>query len=538
MTLAEPSFWQRDVRRLILTLVAVSAGSAAAGSAAGAATGATNHSARFADGIELVFADGFESATLCAWSSSAPPSTSTWYLDADADTFGDPAVSTESCAAPPNHVANADDCDDASAATFPGAAPLDSPFGCLLDFDADDFGADNPPIGVGAGSDCDDGAAAVNTAATEICNAIDDDCDTVIDEGFDLDGDTYTSCGGDCNDADPDIHPGALDDPDALFIDDNCDGIDGDIARAAFVAPSGVNGTGCTLAAPCLTIGHGASVAAADPLRDQVFVQAGSYAEILAVPTGVAIVGGYDLLWQRADRNAPGHTATILGGYSATVDAWVTVRALSVTASFADLVLAGPTASSTGDSSIVVHSKLSTLQLDRVTFLQGDGADGSAGVPGIGADPFAAPSGVDGLDGQEAVVVCSTLRRPGGAGGGHSCGGSNRSGAAGGAGASIDTSCEGIGGTCSGSACNATAGLAGGTSPAGASGGGAGGGTCASPAAVEGTPGAVLDGGRRNGTERTRISRGPESVAREKRHRGRAGRSRRRRRGWGWRRRV
>ena len=78
MTLAEPSFWQRDVRRLILTLVAVSAGSAAAGSAAGAATGATNHSARFADGIELVFADGFESATLCAWSSSAPPATTTW----------------------------------------------------------------------------------------------------------------------------------------------------------------------------------------------------------------------------------------------------------------------------------------------------------------------------------------------------------------------------------------------------------------------------------------------------------------------------
>lgn len=461
-----------------------------------AGAGAVSDAELSAGGIDLLLADDFESATLCAWSSSVPPSSSTWHFDADADTYGDPAVSTESCAAPPKHVGNADDCDDGSAATFPGAAPLDSPFACLLDDDADDFGADSPPIGVGAGSDCDDGAAAVNTAATEICNAIDDDCDTDIDEGFDLDGDTFASCGGDCNDADPDIHPGAFDDPDTLFIDDNCDGIDGDVARAAFVAPSGVDGTGCTLAAPCLSIGHGASVAAADPQRDQVFVQAGSYDEILVVPTGIAIVGGYDILWQRAARTVPGHTATIVGGYSAAADAWVTVQALSVTASFADLVLAGPAAASTGDSSIVVHSKLSTLQLARVTFQQGDGADGAAGAAGIDADPFPAPSGVDGLDGQEEAVVCSNFRRPGGGAGVHFCDGSNRSGAAGGAGGGMDTNCSGPNGTCSSSGCNASVGLSGGTSPSGALGGdgGAGGGTCASTAAVEGTRGLLHDG--------------------------------------------
>jgi hypothetical protein len=43
--------------------------------------------------------------------------------------------------------------------------------------------------------DCNDGSAAVNPAATETCNGIDDNCDGNIDEGFDPDNDTVTSCG-------------------------------------------------------------------------------------------------------------------------------------------------------------------------------------------------------------------------------------------------------------------------------------------------------------------------------------------------------
>ncbi|MBP9825742.1 MAG: putative metal-binding motif-containing protein [Thermoanaerobaculia bacterium] len=449
---------------------------------------------RSPEGSIPVFADGFESATLCAWSATVPPSTSTWYLDSDGDSFGDPAAPTESCAAPADHVANADDCDDASAATFPGAAPLDSPTACMLDFDTDDFGGDAPPGGIAPGSDCDDVAAAVNPAADELCNAIDDDCDSAVDEGFDLDNDTWTTCAGDCNDSDPAIHPAAADDPDAAFLDRNCDGIDGDVARAAFVAPSGTDGTGCSLASPCKTVGHGTAVAAADPLRDQVYVRAGTYTEILQPPTGVAIFGGYDAAWLRADRNTPGHTATIQGGYVAAVDAWITVRAASITASFADLVLAGPTALSPGDNSQVVHSLLSTLDFARVTFLQGDGADGGAGGNGSSASATPAATGGDGIDGEEVVVICSTLRLAGGPGASNpACPGSVTDGAAGGSGGGTDTSCPGVGGTCSGSQCNATAGLGGSASSSGA-GGGAGGGTCAAAVAGNGTPGAVTDG--------------------------------------------
>ncbi len=52
-----------------------------------------------------------------------------------------------------------------------------------------------------------------------MCNAIDDNCEGTIDEGFDLDGDGQTSCGGDCDDADPDAYTGAPELCDGLVND-------------------------------------------------------------------------------------------------------------------------------------------------------------------------------------------------------------------------------------------------------------------------------------------------------------------------------
>lgn len=48
--------------------------------------------------------------------------TSTFYDDDDGDGYGDAGATVEACAAPGGYVANADDCDDARADTFPGAA--------------------------------------------------------------------------------------------------------------------------------------------------------------------------------------------------------------------------------------------------------------------------------------------------------------------------------------------------------------------------------------------------------------------------------
>jgi MYXO-CTERM domain-containing protein len=56
-----------------------------------------------------------------------------------------------------------------------------------------------------------------------LCNGLDDDCDTEIDEGFDADNDGWNACEGDCNDALDTVYPGAVELCDGL--DTDCDGV-------------------------------------------------------------------------------------------------------------------------------------------------------------------------------------------------------------------------------------------------------------------------------------------------------------------------
>ena len=105
--------------------------------------------------------------------------------------------------------------------------------------------------GATAAVDCDDADASVHPGAEEICNAIDDNCDGVIDEPAadgstfyrDHDGDGYgdntvsmqacaapdgfTSDDGDCDDAEAAVYPGAPEDDCTDPVDYNCDGSTG-----------------------------------------------------------------------------------------------------------------------------------------------------------------------------------------------------------------------------------------------------------------------------------------------------------------------
>jgi putative metal-binding protein/thrombospondin type 3 repeat protein len=84
-------------------------------------------------------------------------------------------------------------------------------------------GVDADHDGFTTANDCDDSNPSVYPGATEVCNGIDDDCDGSIDEGFDQDGDGWTTCAGDCNNVNAAIHPGA---PEVCNgIDDDCDSL-------------------------------------------------------------------------------------------------------------------------------------------------------------------------------------------------------------------------------------------------------------------------------------------------------------------------
>jgi len=191
--------------------------------------------------------------------------TSTYYVDADADSFGDAAQTVEACSTPSGYAADATDCNDADAAVNPGADEIcdgvDNDCNSEIDegvtstyyadADGDSFGnaaisqaACSAPSGyVASDTDCDDDANAVFPGALEVCNGVDDDCDGAVDDGVmlslfaDLDGDTYGDAGAplsacvagpgavvdatDCDDDAGAIHPGAIETCNGF--DDNCD---------------------------------------------------------------------------------------------------------------------------------------------------------------------------------------------------------------------------------------------------------------------------------------------------------------------------
>jgi len=133
----------------------------------------------------------------------------TWYADADGDGYGDATISTTACSQPSGHVADGADCDDGDTVINPGASEAcdgidndcdgdvdeDSAVDATTwyaDTDADGYGASasgtqaacSLPSGYSASDDdCDDSDSTINPAGTEICNAADDDCDGVADDG-------------------------------------------------------------------------------------------------------------------------------------------------------------------------------------------------------------------------------------------------------------------------------------------------------------------------------------------------------------------
>ncbi len=199
-----------------------------------------------------------------------------WYADVDADGFGNPDNSIESCDPGEGWVIDATDCDDSDSTVFPGAeeecndldddcdGDVDEELESTWYADADGDGFGDPAVEtfdcdpgegwVADSADCDDANSAIHPDATETCDALDNDCDGLVDDAddsvtgtstwyTDADADGYgddaaateaceqpsgtAAYGGDCDDADPVYNPGASEDDCADPEDYNCDGSTG-----------------------------------------------------------------------------------------------------------------------------------------------------------------------------------------------------------------------------------------------------------------------------------------------------------------------
>ena len=189
-----------------------------------------------------------------------------WFEDVDGDGFGVATSTQVSCTAPSGYSDSDGDCNDGDPAVHPGAPELcdgvdrncDGTAGTTtwyLDTDGDGYGdagstvtACASPQGYSSNStDCDDAVPSTNPGSFEVCDGVDNNCDTLVDDGSalnsvtwfeDADGDSFgtsssqvSACAqpsgfadnaGDCNDI---VGAGETINPNASEI---CDGIDND----------------------------------------------------------------------------------------------------------------------------------------------------------------------------------------------------------------------------------------------------------------------------------------------------------------------
>ena len=201
------------------------------------------------------------------------------YLDQDGDGFGDPEAELVTCQdTVPGYVSNAGDCNDTAVLVNPDGVEVcdtidnncdgeaDEGFELTTwypDNDEDGFGDDanalttcSSPAGlINQGGDCDDTDPLINPNRNEVCDGVDNNCDTLVDDDDpnlqqgstapfwpDTDGDGFgdatvppvqactlppghAATATDCDDTNGAINTNALEVCDPSDVDENCNGL-------------------------------------------------------------------------------------------------------------------------------------------------------------------------------------------------------------------------------------------------------------------------------------------------------------------------
>lgn len=240
-----------------------------------------------------------------------------------------------------------------------------------------------------------------------------------VPDYWDLDGDLNTAGSNGCEYAC--VFQSSSDLPDDAFVDANCDGIDGDLTQAIFVAPDGDDANTGALDAPKATLQN--ALLATNAMQNALYVSQGTYDGPITIQNGISVYGAYDAAdgWSRA----ADHVTTILGVDGNAVDI-VDIDETTVLDRLQ--ILAGnavtPAANSTG---IYIRNASSDLEIRNCTIIAGNGANGIHGTSGTngaaGGNGNGGTGGCDGCsgDGQGGTGGSTTCGAAGGDGkrGGH-----------------------------------------------------------------------------------------------------------------------
>ena len=260
--------------------------------------------------------------------------------------------------------------------------------------------------------------------SAERCDGLDNDCDPATEDGA-AEPDLGAPCDGpdsdaclegawtceqgtlrctDDSDDSVESSPDATPDAQGRYPDEDCDGIDGDRARAVFVHPSlgadgAVAGVPCgSEQRPCQTIVAGLRSAQEDPPRDQLWLAAGDYPDSVSLASGIHLFGAYaaqadpdgTLRWSR-DPAAVTRIGPALSPAVLAVDLRQETVLGELTITSAPGRARGPEVdelTSHGGASLGVWARGETrLVLRGVQVVSGagaDGRDGRAGPPGEG----------------------------------------------------------------------------------------------------------------------------------------------------------